>query len=54
MIHDEISERDLPTIEQILQKADSLHDQPMAEDESAEWFEATVRENRVRARDKHE
>jgi hypothetical protein len=37
---------DLPTIKQILQKADALGDRPMDDDTAQEWFEQTKRMNR--------
>ena len=41
-------ERDLPTIKQILEKADHIREEPLSDDESRAWFEWTVRENRER------
>jgi hypothetical protein len=38
----------LPTIKQILQKADAIGDRPMNDDTAREWFEQTRRENRER------
>jgi len=36
---------DLPTIEQILRKADTLGNEPMSDEEARAWFEFTVKEN---------
>ena len=43
-----MSDRDLPTIEQIIRKADSLGGVPMDSEEAEEWFKETVEENRDR------
>jgi hypothetical protein len=37
---------DLPTIEQIIRKGDSLGNVPMDDAESQEWFERTCAKNR--------
>jgi hypothetical protein len=38
-------ERDLPTIKQIIEKADKLHGIPLNDEESKYWFEYTISEN---------
>ena len=38
-------ERDLPTIKQILQKADSIGKIPLSDAESQWWFDRTVESN---------
>lgn len=39
------AERYLPSIEQIIQQADRIGDEPMSDEESAEWFTQTVEDN---------
>jgi hypothetical protein len=38
----------LPTIRQILEKADAIGDTPMSDEEARAWFECTCAENRRR------
>jgi len=40
-----MNDRYLPTIKQIIEKADSLGDRPMSDIESQWWFEETCRRN---------
>jgi hypothetical protein len=37
---------DLPTIEQILRKADALGSEPMSDEEARAWFEFTMKQNK--------
>ncbi len=42
-----MEQNSLPTIRQILEKADSMGSVPLTDEESRQWFEDTVSSNRA-------